>query len=246
MPLVFAGCVTRGPGVAARLAAAPEAQTAPYFAAEIRLREAIAAAAPDALAIVAPAKAGDAGAGETPDFLMGDDALSRALAGPLREAFGIALSGAPMPDHAAATLRDFAPAGAASAAILVNCRRSPMPETGTCFDFGRALRQAAETLPRRIALLGCGGLSHDPAPPPGRIDRHWDRHFLDDFLHRRRRALAVDYDEEAIEAEGGPDGHEIRAWTVVSGAAEGAVGKLLIYHPMPAFAVAGAIATMAV
>jgi 2,3-dihydroxyphenylpropionate 1,2-dioxygenase len=271
--LAFAGCCAHAPGLTARVADAPEEQKGPYLAAQERLRAQIAAAGLDALVVVTAEHFSNFFADNMPPFCIGiadsyegpveeekflkipktavpgDAKLSEAIAASVMEAFDLAFSAELKLDHGAMVpLHYLRPEmDLKIVPIIVNCLVHPRPPMSRCYDLGKALREAIDARGERIGLLGCGGISHWPAQPQaGRINRRWDRHFLDDFLNHRRRALTVDYDDATIDEEGGPGGHEIRAWTVVSGATEGAQGKLHIYHPMPAFAVGGAIATMAV
>ena len=79
-----------------------------------------------------------------------------------------------------------------------------------------------------MAILGTGGLSHWPAmPESGRIGLDFDRRFLDAFLGGRIETF-LRYPREALEAEAGPGGHEIRTWITVAAAAGDARGSLLV------------------
>jgi aromatic ring-opening dioxygenase catalytic subunit (LigB family) len=273
MTLAFAGCAAHAPGLTGRLDLCPDEQKLPYLAAQERLKDQIAAARLDALVVVTAEHFGNFFADNMPAFCIGiadgyegpveeehflkipktvvpgNAALSGAIAASVMEEFDLAFSEELKLDHGAMVPLHYLTPGMTVPVVplIINCLVHPRPPMSRCYDLGKSLRKAIDARPERIGLLGAGGISHWPAcPEAGRINQRWDMHFLDDFLNHRRRALTVDYDDDTIDEEGGPGGHEIRAWTVVSGATERAQGRLHIYHPMPAFAIGGAIATMAV
>ena len=98
--------------------------------------------------------------------------------------------------------------------------------------------------PERVAILGTGGLSHWPAmPESGRIGLDFDRRFLDAFIGGRIDTF-LRYPREALEAEAGPGGHEIRTWITVAAAAGDARGSLLAYQPVPAWSTGCAVAAL--
>jgi protocatechuate 4,5-dioxygenase beta chain len=60
--------------------------------------------------------------------------------------------------------------------ILTNCIAPPMPRARRCFDVGKALRGAIESLPtnKRIGVLVSGHLSLEIGGP-----KQFERHFTD-------------------------------------------------------------------
>jgi aromatic ring-opening dioxygenase catalytic subunit (LigB family) len=273
MTLAFAGCAAHAPGLTGRLDLCPDEEKGPYLAAQERLRERIEDAKLDALMVITAEHFGNFFSDNMPAFCIGigDDyegpvededflkipkttvpgtaELSNAIAMSVMEEFDLSFSQELLLDHGVMVpLHYLTPKmDIPIVPLIVNCLIHPRPPMARCYDLGKALRKAIDARPERIGMLGAGGISHWPAcPEAGRINQRWDAHFLDDFLNHRRRALTVDYDDETIDEEGGPGGHEIRAWTIVSGATERCQGKLHIYQPMPAYAIGGAIATMAV
>ena len=57
--------------------------------------------------------------------------------------------------------------------LIQNCVLPPLPSVRRCYDFGRMVGEAirAWESPRRVALLGTGGLSHAVGTPDmGRVD----------------------------------------------------------------------------
>ena len=272
MPLVFAAAAVHAPGITGRSQNATERQRDVFFPAYQRLRERLEAARLDALVLVSaehftnffmdnmPAfcfgLAEDyPGPSEDEPFLKipktrvpGAARLARALATAVSEDVDIAHSEELVLDHGfMVPLHLLTPRmGLPIVPIVVNCLAAPRPALKRCYALGRSLRPAIEARTERIGLLACGGLSHWPAvPESGKLNVEWDRAFLEDFLAHQRDALTR-YTEEEIERDAGPGGHEVRAWIVVSAATEGAQGEMLCFEPIPAYAVTGAIATMAV
>src|SRR5882672_1185120 len=66
--------------------------------------------------------------------------------------------------------------------LIQNCVLPPLPSVKRCYDFGRMVGEAirAWDSPRRVALLGTGGLSHAVGTPDmGRVDAAFDARLLD-------------------------------------------------------------------
>jgi 2,3-dihydroxyphenylpropionate 1,2-dioxygenase len=272
MPLAFAAAAVHAPGITGRAQNATEQQRGVFFPAYRRLRERLEAARLDALVMVSaehftnffmdnmPAfcfgLAEDyPGPSEDEPFLKipktrvpGAARLARDLATAVSEDVDIAHSEELVLDHGfMVPLHLLTPdMQMPIVPVVVNCLAAPRPALKRCYALGRALRRAIDTRAERIGLLACGGLSHWPAvPESGKLNVEWDRGFLEDFLAHRRDALTR-YTEADIERDAGPGGHEVRAWIVVSAATEGARGETLCFEPIPAYAITGAIATMAV
>src|SRR5439155_10814694 len=63
--------------------------------------------------------------------------------------------------------------------IYENTYDPPSLSAGRCYRLGQALARLLRDDPRRIAIYGSGGLSHDPGGPrAGSIDKPLDRWFL--------------------------------------------------------------------
>jgi hypothetical protein len=77
------------------------------------------------------------------------------------------------------------------------------------------------------------------------INESWDRAFIERFIAIRRDEL-IAYTDEEIFCDAGQGGFEIRTFIAIAGATEGATGQLLIYAPLPVFAVGRTAATMTV
>lgn len=272
MPLAFAAAAVHAPGITGRSQNATEHQRGVFFPAYRRLREQLEAARLDALVMVSaehftnffmdnmPAfcfglAEGYPGPSEDEPFLKipkttvpGAARLARALATAVSEDVDIAHSEELVLDHGFMVPLHLLTPGMRLpiVPIVVNCLAAPRPALKRCYALGRSLRRAIDARAERIGLLACGGLSHWPAvPESGKLNVEWDRAFLEYFLAHRHDALTR-YTEEEIERDAGPGGHEIRAWIVVSAATEGARGEMLCFEPIPAYAITGCIATMAV
>ena len=88
-----------------------------------------------------------------------------------------------------------------------------------CYELGRALARSLRNDPRRIAIYGSGGLSHDPGGPrSGWIDEPLDRWFLDRIAEGDGVAASALYRFDSMTMRGGTG--EIRAWITVAGALE--------------------------
>ncbi len=114
--------------------------------------------------------------------------------------------------------------------LIQNCVLAPLPSLKRCYDFGRMVGQAIRSWdsPRRIAILGTGGLSHAVGTPDmGKVDQQFDKKFLD-LLCQQDPAMfdITDVELDAI----GNGTHEIRNWIAVAGAVEGAKGEVVMYE----------------
>ena len=128
--------------------------------------------------------------------------------------------------------------------VNINCQGPPLTPLHRVWAFGKALRDACDAVPEKIAIVGTGGISHWPATPDsGKINETWDRNFLEKWADNRKDDL-LSYTDEQTYAEGGQGGFEIRTFIAVAAACEGKTGKILFYAPIPIFAVGCTIATM--
>jgi 2,3-dihydroxyphenylpropionate 1,2-dioxygenase len=121
----------------------------------------------------------------------------------------------------------------------INCQGPPLTPLARAYEFGRAIRDACEAVPERIALMGTGGISHWPATPnSGKINEEWDREFLRRWTRNDRAALTAYSDEETLR-DAGQGGFEIRTLIAVAGACEGHSGEIWFCEPIPIFATSG-------
>jgi len=126
----------------------------------------------------------------------------------------------------------------------INCQGPPLTPLHRAWAFGEALRDAADSVPERIALVGTGGISHWPATPDsGKINEEWDRQFLDEWGRGDREAL-MSYDDTSAYLAAGQGAFEIRTFIAVSGATAGTPGTVHHYEPIPIFSVGCTTATV--
>ncbi len=126
--------------------------------------------------------------------------------------------------------------------VNINCQGPPLAPLARVWALGEALRAAIDEQPEKVALIGTGGLSHWPATPDsGKINEAWDREFLDRLMRQDKAAL-LGYSDEAIYAEAGQGGFEIRTYIAAAAAARGR-GRLQFYTAeLPIFAVGCTVA----
>ncbi len=105
--------------------------------------------------------------------------------------------------------------------LAVNVVQYPPPTGNRCYNLGKAIRKAVESLPTRTSrcmVWGTGGMSHQlQGPRAGLINREFDTAFLDRLVDRSRRASRsiphVEYVREA-----GSEGIELVMWLIMRGA----------------------------
>lgn len=106
--------------------------------------------------------------------------------------------------------------------VLQNCIVPPIPDQNRCYEVGQALGAfIREDLPgtMRVALLGSGGLSHEPGGARYYfIDEPFDRHFLDLCARGDHDALLREMTIERMDESGSGGTCELLAWFVVLGA----------------------------
>ena len=49
--------------------------------------------------------------------------------------------------------------------VNINCQGPPLTPLNRAWAFGEALRQAADLVPEKVAIIGTGDISHWPATP---------------------------------------------------------------------------------
>lgn len=114
--------------------------------------------------------------------------------------------------------------------MFVNAYHPPLPSAKRCLDLGRALSDMLAARPERVAILGSGGLSHDPmGPRAGWIDEPLDRWFLERIAAADLEPLEHLFGFESATLSGGTG--EIRSWLVAAGAFEGTKATVIDYIP---------------
>ncbi len=103
-----------------------------------------------------------------------------------------------------------------------------------CYELGESIARILKNDPRRIAIYGSGGLSHDSGGPrEGWIDEPLDHWVLDQITSGNGRELKHMYEFESMTLDSGTG--EIRAWITVVGAMDYIKGKPTIVDYFPAF-----------
>lgn len=114
--------------------------------------------------------------------------------------------------------------------FFLNAYHPPLPTAQRCYELGLAIRDLLEERPERVAILGSGGLSHDPlGPRAGWIDEELDRWILATIEAGRSRELTRLYTLGSDTFHGGTG--EVRSWIVVAAAFEGTRGTVVDYLP---------------
>lgn len=109
----------------------------------------------------------------------------------------------------------------------------PMQLSGyDCYELGQSLARILENDPRRIAIYGSGGLSHDPAGPRALyVDEPLDRWILEQISNGKGQELRNLFEFDSMTLRGGS--REIAAWIVAAGAMEymGSKATIVDYTP---------------
>ena len=109
----------------------------------------------------------------------------------------------------------------------------PSLSASRCYELGKALARIFERDPRKIAIYGSGGLSHDPGGPrSGWVDAPLDRWFLGQIEAGRGQDTTALYRFDSMTMRGGTG--EIRAWITVAGAMEQAGSSATVVDYIPA------------
>jgi aromatic ring-opening dioxygenase catalytic subunit (LigB family) len=265
MSLVFAGIMSHGPGMTARAERADPAVRDPFFATLGRLRAALEASRPEAIMVIAAEHFANffmnnmpaycigmadeyEGPIEDPDWLRiarrtipGTPDLSRRIVGEVMKRVDVAYAEEWKFDHGIMVPLSFLTPAFELPVIPanINCQGPPLTPLSRAYEFGRAIREACDAVPERIALVGTGGISHWPATPnSGKINEAWDRDFLARWTRNDRAALTAYSDEETLR-DAGQGGFEIRTLIAVAGACEGRSGEIWFCEPIPIFATSG-------
>ena len=269
MPLVFAGICSHAPGITGRAHLADPVAKDAFHAQFRRMGEALDAARPDAVVIVAAEHFANFFMNNMPAYAIG---MADSYEGPIEDPAWLGIAKTRVPGNAALSKRivqsvmqsvDVAYAeewkfdhgimvplnfltpryDKAIIPVNINCQGPPLTPLHRVWGFGEALRRACDGVPERIALIGTGGISHWPATPDsGKINEAWDREFLARFCRNDKAAL-LDYTDEATYRDAGQGGFEIRNFIAVAAAARGPA-SVWHYQPIPIFAVGCTIAVM--
>jgi protocatechuate 4,5-dioxygenase beta chain/2,3-dihydroxyphenylpropionate 1,2-dioxygenase len=120
--------------------------------------------------------------------------------------------------------------------IMTNCVTRPMPSMQRCHDLGLAVRRALDRFPgepRRVVILGSGGISHWVGMPRnGDINVEFDRRVIE-LVEGGRAAEMLAWTDDEIETQAGNGAHELRNWVAAFAAMGQYVPRPLAYVPAP-------------
>jgi aromatic ring-opening dioxygenase catalytic subunit (LigB family) len=128
-------------------------------------------------------------------------------------------------------------AGRAIIPITLNCTVPPIPELRRAYQVGQILRRVIEDYDgdERIAVIGTGGLSHEPGGPRYFfIDEAFDRWFLDLLRQGDHEKLLVECTLERMEEAGSGGTAELLAWALALAFTQGPA-EVLGYAPSHAW-----------
>lgn len=270
MPLVFAGVCSHAPGIVGRADQADPLAKQRLDAAFRDLRLQLEASQPDALIVVAAEHFANFFMNNMPSFAMG---LADYYEGPIENPEWLGIEKTRIPGNRSLSERlinkvmersdvSYAEEWKFDHGIMVplhfltpqyelpivpaniNCQGPPLAPLHRAWEFGQALREAADSVPERVALIGTGGISHWPATPDsGKINEVWDREFLNHWSKCDKESLLAYSDSQAY-MDAGQGAFEIRTFIAVSGATEGCPATVHFYEPIPIFAVGCTTATV--
>ncbi len=271
MPLVYAGVCSHAPGITGRSDQADPAVRDRFYAAFDAMRLDIEATRPDAIVVMAAEHFANFFMDNMPSFAIG---MADHYEGPIEDPGWLGIEKRQVPGDRDLSQRfisqvmhradvSYAEEWRFDHGIMVplhfltpdydvpiipvniNCQGPPLTPLHRAWNFGEAIRAAADALPERIAVVGTGGISHWPATPDsGKINVEWDLDFMDRWCRNDRDAL-LDYDDLTVYAEAGQGGFEIRTFLAVAAAARGAQGTVHFCEPIPIFAVSCTVASYA-
>jgi aromatic ring-opening dioxygenase catalytic subunit (LigB family) len=108
--------------------------------------------------------------------------------------------------------------------ISMNCSVPPIPTPRRAYEVGRILRDVlhSHTGSERVALIGSGGLSHEPGGPRYfHIDEEFDRRFLELLAQGDHEQLFAECTLERMEEAGSGGTAELIAWFAVLASTRG-------------------------
>ena len=136
-------------------------------------------------------------------------------------------------------LTNLAALGIPMVPVLQNCTVPPIPDQHRCYAVGEALGDFIRNdLPSdmRVALLGSGGLSHEPGGAKYyKIDEDFDRRFLELCAGGDHKALLKEITVERMEEAGTGGTAEVLSWFPVMAAIGECKGRSFGYTGWPSF-----------
>ena len=121
--------------------------------------------------------------------------------------------------------------------VGMNCTVPPIPTPERAYQVGVAVREILKAYPgnERIAVVGTGGLSHEPGGPRYFwVDEEFDRWFLDLLATGDHARVLRECTLERMEAAGSGGTAELLSWILVMACTEGPA-DVIGYVPAVAF-----------
>ena len=121
--------------------------------------------------------------------------------------------------------------------VTMNCTVPPIPTPERAYQVGTTLREMLRAYPgpERIAVIGTGGLSHEPGGPRYFwVDEEFDLWFLDLLKKGDHAALLRECTLERMEEAGSGGTAELLAWILVMACTKGPA-DVLAYMPAVAW-----------
>lgn len=119
--------------------------------------------------------------------------------------------------------------------IHMNCIVPPLPSPERCYALGEALAEIIrECRPagERVAIMGTGGLSHDPGGPKYfAVDEAFDREFLALLEEGDPQKVISEMTIERMAAAGDGGTTELLSWMVAMGAVGNRKARTICYEP---------------
>jgi aromatic ring-opening dioxygenase catalytic subunit (LigB family) len=117
--------------------------------------------------------------------------------------------------------------------ILTNCLNRHLPQPRRFYELGRAIAKTIAARPRneRVAVIGTGGLSHDPTGPNWCIiDEDFDRRFLDLLVAGEAESLLREFTLEKMLAAGPGGAPEVMNWLAPLGVVGPGIKATLVHY----------------
>jgi len=112
--------------------------------------------------------------------------------------------------------------------IYVNTWMEPLPTPRRCYELGKLIREVADEVTERVAILATGGLSHFPGSPRiGEIDTAFDH----DLLNKMQEGLGADLAELTLDQLVQSGNTEFLNWIVTLGSVGDAKATKTFYMP---------------
>jgi aromatic ring-opening dioxygenase catalytic subunit (LigB family) len=119
--------------------------------------------------------------------------------------------------------------------IHMNCIVPPLPSPQRCYEVGKVIAEVVRTCRpagERVAIMGTGGLSHDPGGPRYfKVDEKFDRWFLGLLGEGKPEKVLKEVTLERLAAAGDGGTSELLSWIAAMGAVGDRPARTICYEP---------------